>query len=436
MVGGTAGGRRLTGRTGAFPRPRSTRYAMDEFDVIVIGAGAAGIAAARRLTAAGRSVRVLEARRRLGGRAWTWRDPSGFSLDLGCGWLHSADENELSVLAADMGYAVNKTPPPWRGRMNAGGVSAAEQQDVGRAIGEFFARLDAAGESGADQPAERLLEPGCRWNPLINAISTYINGIELDQVSVMDFWHYHDSGVNWRVGEGYGTLIAALGAGLNVALECRASLVNLTAGPVRVETPRGDLRSRAAVVTASTDVLCSGALRFRPELPDKIDAAASLPLGIADKLFLRLDGAEEFPKDSRLTGSAENVRTAGYHVRPFGRPLIEAYFGGSLARDLEAGGDAAFSAFAIDELAGLLGGAIRRRLHPIASSAWARDPDALGSYSHALPGRAAARGVLATPVAARLFFAGEACSMHDFSTTHGAWRSGIAAADGAIAATA
>src|SRR5262249_44915041 len=117
---------------------------------------------------------------------------------------------------------------------------------------------------------------------------------------------------------------------------------------------------------------------------------------------------------------------------PFGRPLIEGYFGGRLARDLEAGGEAAFATFAADEVASLLGEGIRKRLHPIAASAWARDPYARGSYSHALPGHADARRTLAEPVDARLFFAGEACSVHDFSTAHGAYRTGIAAADAAV----
>jgi len=408
---------------------------MTECDVIVIGAGAAGIAAARKLAAAGRSVRLVESRRRLGGRAWTWRDPSGYQLDLGCGWLHSADENELAVLAAEMGYAVDKTPPPWRGQMNVGAASA-DQEDSGSAIGAFFARLDEAGESEADQSADRLLEPGCRWNGLINAISTYINGVELDQLSVQDYWRYHDSGVNWRVADGYGTLVAALGEGLDVMFDCPATLIDFTGALVRIATPRGDLRARAAIVTVSTNVLCSGALEFRPALPDKMAAAAALPLGLADKLFLRLDGAEEFPKDSRLMGTTQSVRTGSYHLRPFGRPMIEGYFGGELARELEARGEAAFAAFAADELAERLGAGIRKRLHPIASSAWAHDPDARGSYSHARPGHADARSVLAAPVAERLFFAGEACSEHDFSTAHGAWRTGIAAADAAIAATA
>jgi monoamine oxidase len=167
-------------------------------------------------------------------------------------------------------------------------------------------------------------------------------------------------------------------------------------------------------------------------LPDKMDAAAVLPLGLADKLYLRLDQAEEFPKDSHLYGAIDRAGTGSYHLRPFGRALIECYFGGHLARDLEAGGEMAFAAFATDELASLLGGAIRKRLHPIAASAWARDPYARGSYSHALPGHADARRTLAEPVDGRLFFAGEACSVHDFSTAHGAYRSGIAAAEAAV----
>jgi monoamine oxidase len=409
---------------------------MDELDVIVIGAGAAGVAAARRLSAAHRSVRVLESRRRLGGRAWTWRDPSGIPLDLGCGWLHSADENELSVLAAEMGFTIDKTPPPWRSQLSAIKLSADERDESSEAIAEFFARLEAAGVSATDQPADQLLEPGCRWNPLINAISTYANGVELDRLSVQDYGRYRDTGINWRVAEGYGALIAALGAGLDVVFDCAATLVDFTGAVVRIETPQGDVRARAAIITVSTNVLCGGSLAFHPDLPDKMEAASVLPLGLADKLFLGLDGAEEFPKDSRLIGAADKSGTGAYHVRPFGRPLIEGYFGGSLARDLEAQGDAAFAAFATDQLAALIGSGIRQRLHPIAVSAWARDPDARGSYSHALPGHADARSVLAAPVAARLFFAGEACSRHDFSTAHGAWRSGIAAAEAAIAATA
>jgi monoamine oxidase len=248
-----------------------------------------------------------------------------------------------------------------------------------------------------------------------------------------DFYRYRDTGVNWRVRDGYGALIAGLGAGLDIACDCPATLIDHAGRSLRIATPRGELRARAAIVTVPTDVLCAGALKFRPALPDKTAAAAALPLGLADKLYLRLDHAEEFPSDSHLYGAIDRVATGSYHLRPFGRPLIECYFGGRLARDLEEDGEAAFAAFAADELASFLGDAIRKRLHPIAASSWARDPHALGSYSHAKPGHADARHPLAYPLAEALFFAGEACSVHDFCTAHGAYRSGIAAAQAAAA---
>ena len=407
---------------------------MTDPDVIVIGAGAAGLGAARQLAAAGLAVRVLEARNRLGGRAGTARDPSGLPIELGCAWLHSADENELCAIAIEAGLTIDKTRPPWRTQINDIGFPPADQADFRAALGRLFARLDEAGEAQADQPADRLLDPGSRWNPLLNATSTYMNGVELDQLSVHDFWRYHDTGVNWRIMEGYGGLMAALGAGFDIALDCPVSLIDHAGPRLRIETPRGDVRACAVIVTVPTDVLCAGALQFRPALPDKIEAAAVLPLGLADKLYLGLDKAEEFPKDSHLYGALDRAQTCSYHVRPFGRPLIEVYSGGRFARELEAEGEAAFASFAIGQLASLLGGGIRKRLHPIAATAWGRDPYARGSYSHAMPGHADARAVLAAPVDARLFFAGEACMVNDFSTAHGAYRSGVAAADAVIAA--
>jgi monoamine oxidase len=405
---------------------------MSDDDIVVIGAGAAGLAAARRTAALGRPVRVLESRARLGGRAFTSHDSAGNPIELGCGWMHSADENELAGLASELGFTIDKTRPPWRTQLNDIGFPPADQDDFRAAAAGFFERLDAVGQVQPDRSADLMLEPGGRWNALINAASTYINGVELDGVSAHDFYRYQDTGVNWRVREGYGALIARLGTGLDITLDCPATLIDHAETHLRIETPRGDLRARAVIVTVPTDVLTAGALQFRPALPNKVEAAAVLPLGLADKLYLRLDQAEEFPKDSHLYGAIDRVGTGSYHLRPFARPLIECYFGGSLARDLEEGGETAFAAFATDELASLLGGAIRKRLHPIAASAWARDPDARGSYSHALPGHADARRTLAAPVDGRLFFAGEACSVHDFSTAHGAYRSGIAAADAAV----
>jgi monoamine oxidase len=144
--------------------------------------------------------------------------------------------------------------------------------------------------------------------------------------------------------------------------------------------------------------------------------------------MLSLDQPEALPKDGNLRGATMRTATGSFHLRPFGQACIEGYFGGSFARQLEDAGDGALAAQAIDEIVALLGSDFRRRLKPLAESRWAHDPFARGSYSHALPGHAADRAVLAAPVDGRLFFAGEATSPNFFSTAHGARDSGDRAA--------
>ena len=407
---------------------------MSEFDVVVIGAGAAGLAAARRIATAPLSLRVLEARDRAGGRGWTVRDETGLPIELGCGWLHSADENEWCIIAATLGFALDRTRPQWRTQWKNLGFPPADHDDFRATLERFWDRLDAGGDAEKDLPGASFLEPGSRWNGLINAISTYMNGVELDGLSARDFWRYRDTGINWRVVEGYGTLIAALADGLDISFACPAEAIDHGGRRIRIATPRGDIEARAVIVTVPTDVLAAGVPRFAPELPDKIAAAHALPLGIADKVYLRLTGGEDIPNDAHLYGAIDRVDTGSYHLRPLGRPLVEGYFGGEFARELEKEGQAGFASFAVDQLAALIGNDIRKRLELIAASSWVRDPWARGSYSRARPGHADARQVLAAAVDQRLFFAGEACSRDDFSTAHGAYRSGVVAAEQAISA--
>src|SRR3989440_421463 len=320
---------------------------MHESDVVVIGAGAAGIAAARRVKEAHVPVVLLEARGRVGGRAWTYH-AGDLALDLGCGWLHSADENELAALAPKLGFPVDAYPPPWSRPAYEANFPAAAQKDYWRTWERFYACVDAAAKAGSDRPMSDCFEPGGRWNAMLGVMATE-------------------------------------------------------------------------------------SLRFSPALPDKL-AAAQLPLGLADKVFLRVDPAEDLPLDTRLAGSTTTRETGSYTLRPNGQPMIEGYFGGEFARTLEHDGQGAFAAFATEQIANALGSDMRKRLAPIAESAWARDPFALGAYSYGNPGAHAMRAKLAVPVAAKLFFAGEHCSAADFSTAHGAYRSGVKAAEDAIRA--
>ena len=408
--------------------------ANNDVEVVVVGGGAAGLATARHLSRANVSCLIVEARSRLGGRAWTVAGPSESALDLGCGWLHSADRNPWVAIAEEQRRTIDKTPPPWRRRSLAYGFPEGGQREFLAAQEKFYSRVSERAQKEPDVPAAAMFKPGCRWNPLINAVGTYISGAELEHVSARDFDNFDDTGINWRIVEGYGAAIATCGANLPAALECAVLEIDHGGKRLKIETTQGRIIADQVIVTLPSALLARTEELFTPRLPEKTRAAEGLPLGLTNKLFLSLDGAEEFEQDSRLFGATDRTATAAYHLRPFGRSQIEAFFGGHLAAELEASGDKAFFDFAVSELTGVLGNAFAKRVRPIRVHRWGADPFSRGSYSYALPGMTDCRARLAAPVDGRLFFAGEACSAHHFSTAHGAWITGVAAADQVITA--
>ncbi len=399
-----------------------------DIDVAIIGAGAAGLGAARALETSGLSLIVLEARDRVGGRGHTIMAAPDIAFDVGCGWLHSADKNSFVQIAGQLNFEIDKTRPPWREQGFDAVFPPRERHDFIGALDAFYDRAEQAAKSGRDSAANACLEPGNRWNPMIDAISTYVNGAELDRVSILDMGAYEDSEINWRVRRGYGALMAAYGAPCPLALNTQVTLIDHSGQRVRIETSRGTLSAAKAIVTVPTNLIADETIRFHPALPAKVDAARGLPLGLADKVTLAFDRPEALPKDGNLRGATMRTAMGGYHLRPFGQACIEGFFGGRFAQQLEDAGDGALAAQAIDEIVALLGSDYRRRLKPLAESRWAHDPFARGSYSHALPGHAGQRAVLAAPVDGRLFFAGEATSPNFFSTAHGARDSGERAA--------
>jgi monoamine oxidase len=399
-----------------------------EVDVAIIGAGAAGLGAARALESSGLSLIVLEARGRVGGRGHTIMAAPDVVFDVGCGWLHSADQNSFVPIAEQLNFEINKALPPWRERAFGKAFPQHERDDFIRALDAFYDRAEQAAKTGRDGPANACLEPGNRWNPMIDAISTYVNGSELDQVSILDMDAYEDTNINWRVRRGYGALMAAYGAPCPLALNTKVTLIDHSGSRLRVETSRGTLSAAKVIVTVPTNLIADEAIRFHPKLPAKVDAARGLPLGLADKVTLALDQPQDLPEEGNLRAATMRTEMGTFHLRPFAQPCIEGFFGGRFAQALEDAGDGAIAAQAIDDIAGLLGSDFRRRLKPLAESRWAHDEFARGSYSHALPGHAGARAVLAAPVDGRLFFAGEATSPNFFSTAHGARDSGEKAA--------
>ena len=407
---------------------------MSEPRIVVVGAGAAGVAAGRRLRAAGAPFLILEARDRVGGRAHTVVR-EGFPLDLGCGWLHRAERNAWADLFRDAGVAIDETPPPWDRPALTANFPAEDQRAFRQAFGALEQRLAAAAERPQDSAASDQLEPGGRWNALLNAFSAAYNGAAFDRISAKDYADFDAGEENHRAPSGYGAAIAQAAAGLPVRLGAAVARIAHGGPRVRLELEDGGaVEAEAAVITLPTSLLAREAVRFDPPLPDKLAAAANLPLGCAGKVFLHLDGAEDdFEAESLLYGSTTASRTASFHIRPFGRPLVESYFGGATAEALEAEGAEGAADFCIGRIADALGSRLRARLRPLAVTDWSVDPRSRGAYSHALPGHVADRDALAAPVG-RLWFAGEACSRTAYSSAHGAYETGIAAAEAALAA--
>ena len=403
-------------------------------DIVIVGGGAAGIGAARRLAGSGFSARLLEAGPRLGGRAWT-HEIGGLELDLGCGWLHSADRNSWVAVADASGIPVDRSHAAWGEQFRALKFTPEEQAAAWQAFDGWTKRL--ATHPPASDAAADALAPNGPWNSHIRAIVSFISGATLERLSAADYVNYDQASSedNWRVRSGYGSLISR-SAPQEVVLNLSTPVDSLAldARGVTLTTPTGDIRARAAIVTVSTAVLAGDTIKLPVELEPWREAARQLPLGLNEKLFLEIVGAAPFESETHVTGNPRDPLTASYYIRPFGWPVIECFFGGERARLLCETGLAAGCAFAIDQLCNLFGADVRHTLRPLAGSNWSRSTRVGGAYSYALPGFAGARRQLAQSYDQRVFFAGEATSAGDFSTAHGAHDSGVRAATEAIAA--
>jgi monoamine oxidase len=398
-------------------------------DVIIVGAGAAGIAAARLLKAAGCTVQVLEARDRAGGRAATDRTSLGVPADLGAAWLHFADENPWTAIARAQGHTVIEREPDWGARSLVAGrqPTAGERQATELAFGTCWSAVETAAQAGLDVPVSTLL-PADAFRPRFDAVMTWIMGVESHAVSSLDLSRYAESAHDWAVAEGIGTVVSGAAVDLPVSFGTPVNAIHWDGPQVRVDTASGSLRARAVVVTVPTAVLAKGAIRFHPPLPDAhASALHDLPLGSCNKVFFRFDDADlPLPGTADCLARADTSRTVPFTIRPAGQPLIMAYFGGDLSLELEAAGGLAD--FARQSLADCFGTALPAAIRGTLVTGWNADPWSLGCYSSARPGAADQRAVLATPVSAQLLIAGEACHAHHYGTIYGAWQSGASAA--------
>ncbi len=400
-------------------------------DVAVVGAGAAGLGAGRRLKQQGLSFALFEAAHRIGGRGYTEEIAPGVAFDLGCHWLHSASLNPFVAMADAAGFTYRKGTFDRTLRFAADWTDGTDAKDCDDFFERSFAALREAHAAGRDVAVAEAIERDSPWTGLFDYWVSLSTSADADQVSAVDLYNYRDTGEDWPLKEGYGRLIARLGEGLPIELNSAVTTIDCTGKAVRLTTPNGTVTAKAVIVAVSTGILGGGDIRFSPDLPDwKRQAIADLPLGCHNRIGLLFDrnvfGDDHPPGTTVLSPGSEPMT---FRIRPFGQDYVAGMTGGRFADWLERAGVEASVDLAKENLRKAFGSNITTHVVRHLVTAWRGDPWIKGAYSAARPGCAGQRARLAEAIDGRLFFAGEATSGEFFCTAHGAYLTGIRAAE-------
>lgn len=402
-----------------------------DHDVIVIGAGAAGLAATRAVHKAGLSVLCLEAAGRIGGRAHTDTEIFGLPFDRGAHWLHNFEKNAYAKIGRKLGFDLYKVPEHYLLH------GESDPDAVWDMIDDMGAHASALAATPPDMPLSGALatyETDSPWAATARFMQGFSNAFETDEISLHD-WDRYEDGTDWFCAQGFGALVAAHGAGLPVRLDTPVSAISRTASGVDITSSAGTLRARAVIVTVSQGVLAAEVIRFDPPLePRHLNAIDGIRMGHYNHNVLQLaPGALPVKPDTWLTYRIPEERDGapqggGFLCDAGGSGLTYFETSGSFARALEAAGEAEAIAIATETLASLFGSDIRRAIIKGHATAYGRDPLFHGSYSGARPGAAECRRDLRQPHAERIHFAGEALHRTQAATVSGAHKTGRRAA--------
>lgn len=406
-------------------------------DVVIIGAGAAGIGAGRALAKAGIPFLIIEAKDRIGGRSFSDTASLGHLWDHGCHWFHSADKNILRKLAEEIGhkFLTKQRTAIMKTFMNGEWKSDRLREDY---VWGILGEVAAAGREGKDVPAAALLDPNHPWYPMARHWLGLMYSAEPENISTRDAGNYDDTGVNLAVEDGYGALIARLAAGLPITTGVAARKVSVRGKGVLVETDQGTITATAAIVAVPARMLETGKLMIDDLPADIAQAFADVPMGYYEKIAIAFDGKVfdgfDMPYADIFDPVAPTTHPLNFELHPFGRPLAITHIAGHFARDMEREGEAGMIDFALSALVRAFGSSLRKRVKKATTTHWSSDVFINGAYSCAKPGRGDARLAFSAPIRERIFLAGEHVHPTFQATAHGAFETGLHAAEKAIMA--
>lgn len=397
-------------------------------EVVVIGAGAAGIGAGIALRRHAIPHVIIEAKQRVGGRAYSETSSLGHLWDQGCHWFHTADRNVLRAIADKIGHGYRK-------ELYGGGFKAFQDgqwQEINIRDAYVWTMLDHIAEQGgkADVSTESLLDRSHPGYATIRHWCQLMHSQDPEDISARDAHNYLDTHVNLAVRDGYGALVARLAEGLPIRLGTAARRISVSGSGVEVNTDAGTIQARACILAVPARMMETGRIAVSPGLPPALQQAFDdVPMGYYEKIAFAFDapvlsdlgvGYADLLEDKAAGTPPLNIE-----VHPFGRPILVSHLAGSAVAGTTPEARIDLLETAVTRA---FGSDVTRRITRRTTTSWTADPFINGAYSCARPGKAHQRAVFADPVHDRLFLAGEHTHPHYFATAHGAYETGLVAA--------
>lgn len=409
---------------------------MTHADVVVIGAGAAGIAAAKELRTLGQSFLLLEASHRIGGRAYTEDVAPGMPFDLGAHWIMAPSRNPLMPLAESADLVLSEETEHYTAARyfeDGAWLPRDAYQEFANYWDEQFMALNEAVDGRDLLSVFDVIDNDDRWAPYFHMFFAQDFTRDVDQASVEDALAYVRQENDLAVATGLGNLMARYGTGVPVSLNSPVRKIDWSGRDIKLHTTKGTVRAKKIILTVSTGVLATNEIEFSPALPDwKLDAVQGLPLGSGTRVALMFDRPLLHDLPTAFTVQTQGDDPLDFRNRPFGYDYVEVAAGGRIAEWMEKSGERATIDHILQKLRHVVGhDAVPEPVRHIVS-AWNGDAWVKGSYSCARPGAASQRPVLAQPIDDRIFFAGEATSSDFYASVQGACFSGQTAARAAV----
>jgi len=402
-------------------------------EVVIVGAGAAGLGAAKTLSDLGISFLLLEAQSRIGGRAYTDHHTFGVPYDMGCHWLNYGRINPWIEYGKTNGFTMYRVPEDYGLFVSQRKATSKEYTAYELAYSKIEKEIGwvATKSKNPDISPAEVVKLDTRWRKL----SAYMMGPldtakEFDDFSCKDYWE--SPGVDpYYCREGYGALVANYGRKLPVQLATPAQHINWQGPGVKTETSEGTINSKAVILTVSTGVLAADKIKFTPTLPvKKQESFHNISMGTYNNVALQFSkdffglGPDRYVDYVNESGSG----AGGMLTNIGGTNLTLVYSGGDLGRELELAGVRAGVEWGLNEVVKLYGSDVKKKFVKGNFTRWGKNPWTLGSYASAKPGFFHMRKELRKTIADRLFFAGEATHTLQWATCGGGLLSGIDAA--------